>query len=79
MCIDDFKELSLSEIVRRNCSFFVFSPTSNRFTRNGRTETVRAVILSNNRRVILDRSHTEVVLFDNSNGECVHSFYCVKY
>ncbi len=67
-CTDENIELSLSETVRRSCATFTFPNTL--FAQNGHIEQVQAVIMPDSRRVTLDRSHTEVALFDG-NSECL--------
>ena len=49
------------------CSTFTFS--SILFSRNGLIETIQAVIVSDNRRVTLDRFQAEIALFDGSGGK----------
>ncbi len=64
-------ELTLSNTVTRTrtCSTFNFS--SSIFSRNGRIETIQAVIATDNRRVTLDRFQAEIALFDG-NGDKFH-------
>ena len=68
-------DLRLSATVKRICFSFTFS--NNLFSRNGRMETMQAVIVSDNRRVTLDRFQAEIVLFDGSGGKS-HDHCIVK-
>ncbi|XP_064385443.1 uncharacterized protein LOC135334236 isoform X4 [Halichondria panicea] len=62
-------ELTLFAAVTRTCSIVTFS--SNLFSRNGRIETIQAVIVPDNRRVTLDRFQAEIALFDgNVKDDC---------
>ena len=60
-------ELTVSATVTRTCSAFTFS-NSSLFSRNGRIETIQAVIVSDNHQVTLDRFLAEIALFDGSGG-----------
>ncbi len=64
---DNNTELLLSETNGKACAIFSFP--SDLFTRNGRIEQVQVVIMSDNHRVTLDRSHTEIALFNGNNSE----------
>ncbi len=60
-------ELTLSAAVTRTCSTFTF--LNSIFSKNGRIETIQAVIVSDNHRVTLDRFQAEIALFNGSGGE----------
>ncbi len=65
-CTDETVELTLSATVTHACSIVNFS--SDLFSRNGLIETIQAMIVSDNRRVTLDRFQAEITLFDGSGG-----------
>ncbi len=73
---DDTVELTLSPTVTRTCSNFTF--LNSLFSRNGRIETIHAVIVSDNRRVTFDQFLTEVALFNGSGGKLINSHdHCI--
>ncbi len=66
---DQAVQLKLSNTVTRTrtCSTFNFS--SSLFSRNGRIETIQAMIVSDNRQVTLDRFLAEIALIDGTGGK----------
>ena len=72
---DQTEELTFSATVTRMCSTFNF--LNSLFSRNGRMETIQAVIVSDNHRVTLDRFQAEIALFDGSGGKS-HDHCIVK-